>query len=70
MPWHGPYVHTIDPILGTLFGIHLWWYGASYTLGFLGAFLFIRRHREELGLSLRSVYTLSLLVCAGVLLGG
>lgn len=66
----GPYVHRIDPIIGTLFGVHLWWYGLSYTLGFLNAHLFIRRRQERFGLTLRSVYHLSLLLAAGVLLGG
>ncbi len=66
----GPYVHRIDPIIGTIFGVHLWWYGLSYTLGFLNAHLFMRRRRGQLGLSTRSVYNLSLLLAVGVLLGG
>ena len=66
----GPYVHRIDPIIGTIFSVHLWWYGLSYTLGFLNAYLFIRRRRGQLGLSARSVYDLSLLLSVGVLLGG
>ena len=66
----GPYVHSIDPIIASVFGLHLWWYGLSYALGFLFAHLFIRRRRRELGLSMRSVYALSLLLAAGVLLGG
>ncbi|MGH8119350.1 MAG: prolipoprotein diacylglyceryl transferase family protein, partial [Gammaproteobacteria bacterium] len=66
----GPYIHRIDPIIGTVFGIHLWWYGLSYTLGFLNAYLFIKRKRGQLGLSMRSVYNLSLLLAIGVLLGG
>lgn len=66
----GPYVHGIDPIIGSIFGIHLWWYGLSYTLGFLNAFMFIRHRRGQLGLSMRSVYNLSLLLAGGVLLGG
>jgi prolipoprotein diacylglyceryltransferase len=66
----GPYVHRIDPIVGTVFGIHLWWYGSSYTLGLLNAHLLIARTRKQLGLSSRSVYDLSLLLVAGVLLGG
>jgi phosphatidylglycerol:prolipoprotein diacylglycerol transferase len=66
----GPYVHSIDPIIGSIFGVHLWWYGLSYTLGFLNAHMFIRRRRGQLGLSMRSVYNLSLLLAGGVLLGG
>ncbi len=70
MSLFGPYVHRIDPIIASVYGVHLWWYGLSYTLGFLNAQLFVRRQRDQLGLSLRSVYDLSLLLAAGVLLGG
>ena len=66
----GPWVHDIDPIIGTVAGVHLWWYGLSYSLGFLNAHLFFRRRRGELGLSMREVYELSLLLSLGVLAGG
>jgi phosphatidylglycerol:prolipoprotein diacylglycerol transferase len=66
----GPFVHDIDPILGTVFGVHVWWYGLSYTLGFLEMHLFVRRARERIGLSMREVYALSLLFAIGVLAGG
>lgn len=66
----GPWVHNIDPVIGTVFGVHLWWYGLSYSLGFLNAHLFFMRRRAELGLSTREVYELSLLLSTGVLVGG
>lgn len=66
----GPYVHHIDPIIGTIFGVHLWWYGLSYTLGFLNAHMFVRRNRDRLVLSVQSVYDLTLLLAVCVLLGG
>jgi phosphatidylglycerol:prolipoprotein diacylglycerol transferase len=66
----GPWVHDIDPIIGTVFGVHLWWYGLSYSLGFLNAHVFFMRRRVELGLSKREVYELSLLLSTGVLAGG
>jgi len=66
----GPYVHRIDPVIGTVFSVHLWWYGLSYTLGFLNALMYLRRKRTELGFSMRSVYNLMLLLAVGVLLGG
>jgi len=66
----GPFVHDIDPIIGTIGGIHLWWYGASYALGFLNAHMFLRRGRERLGLSLRDVYDLTLCLSVGVIVGG
>ena len=66
----GPWIHDIDPIIGTVFGVHLWWYGLSYALGFLNAHFFFMRRRVELGLSTREVYELSLLLSMGVLIGG
>lgn len=66
----GPFVHNIDPVIGTVAGVHLWWYGLSYSAGFLNAFLFLRRRRAALGLSERSLFSLVLLLSAGVLLGG
>jgi phosphatidylglycerol---prolipoprotein diacylglyceryl transferase len=65
-----PFVHNIDPIIFSVGGVHLWWYGLSFTLGFLNTHLILRRNRERLGLSLRSVYELTLLFAAGVLVGG
>mgnify|MGYP001036304140 CR=1 FL=1 len=65
----GPWVHNIDPIIGTIFGVHLWWYGLGYSLGFLNAHVFFLRRRVELGLSRRDVYELSLLLSTGVLVG-
>lgn len=66
----GPYIHNIDPIIGTILGIHLWWYGLSYTLGFFNAFNFINRRRLKLSLTETQVYDLSILIAAGVLIGG
>ncbi len=65
----GPWVHNIDPIIGTIFGVHLWWYGLSYSLGFLNAHFFFVRRRAELGLSKREACELSLLLSTGVLVG-
>jgi phosphatidylglycerol:prolipoprotein diacylglycerol transferase len=66
----GPYVHGIDPIIGSVFGVHLWWYGLCYALGFLSVFLFIRLRRSRLGIAGRAVYELSLLLAIGALVGG
>lgn len=70
MHWFGPYCHRIDPVLGSVGGLYVWWYGLSFSLGFLNAHLYIRRKRRHLGLSLGAVYTLSLFLAVGVLLGG
>ena len=48
----------------------LWWYGLSYTLGFLGLHVWFRRARARLGMTLSEVYSLSLYLAVGVLLGG
>ena len=66
----GPYTHNIDPVIGTIFGVHLWWYGLSYTLGFFNAFNFIERRRTNIGLTSSQVYDLTLLIVIGVLAGG
>jgi phosphatidylglycerol:prolipoprotein diacylglycerol transferase len=66
----GPYVHNIDPIIGSVFGMQLWWYGLSYTLGFFNAHTYVSRRRETLGFDMVSVYSLSLLLAVGVLFGG
>jgi phosphatidylglycerol:prolipoprotein diacylglycerol transferase len=65
-----PFIHDIDPIIGTIFGVHLWWYGLSYTLGFFNAFNFIKKRRHPLRLTEAQVYDLSILIAAGVLVGG
>lgn len=65
-----PFVHNIDPIIFSVGGIHVWWYGLSFTLGFLNTHLILRRNRRKLGLSLKSVYELTLLFAFGVLIGG
>lgn len=66
----GPWVHRIDPIIVSVGGVHLWWYGLSYAAGFVSAHFFLRRNRERLGLSLRSIYDLTLFLAVGVLVGG
>ena len=65
-----PYVHNIDPVMGSVLGVYLWWYGFFFVAGFLTAHLFLRFRRARLGMSLRSVYTLSLLLAACVVAGG
>jgi phosphatidylglycerol:prolipoprotein diacylglycerol transferase len=66
----GPFVHSIDPIIGEVGGLYLWFYGLSYALGFLCLLLWLRRSRAGLGLGLGEVYELTIMVAAGILLGG
>jgi phosphatidylglycerol:prolipoprotein diacylglycerol transferase len=64
------YVHDIDPVIADLGGVHLWWYGLGFALGFLHLHLFLMRDRRRVQLSARDVWSLTLLITAGVLLGG
>lgn len=66
----GPFVHNIDPVIGQVGPFYLWWYGLSYTIGFLEAHFWMIRARHRLQLSLSEVYSLSVLFAVFVLLGG
>ena len=66
----GPYVHAVDPVLFGLGGVYFWWYGLSYTLGFLNLHLSLLRARRRLGFSAAEVYALTLYFSVGVLIGG
>ena len=66
----GPYTHQIDPILFDVAGVHLWWYGLGFALGFLHLHLSALRSKQQLGLSDREVWSLSLFIVIGVLAGG
>jgi phosphatidylglycerol---prolipoprotein diacylglyceryl transferase len=65
-----PFVHNIDPIIFSVAGVHIWWYGLGFTLGFINMHINVRRNREKLGLSLSQVYELTLFFALGVLVGG
>ena len=65
-----PYVHRIDPIVGETGSLYLRWYGLSFTFGFSGIHLWLRRVHRRLGLSMREVYGISLSVTIAGLLGG
>jgi phosphatidylglycerol---prolipoprotein diacylglyceryl transferase len=66
----GPFVHHIDPILATIAGVHIWWYGLGYAAGFAEILVYMLRVRRSIGLTKREVYALSLCVTIGVLVGG
>lgn len=63
-------VHRIDPILGTVGGVHLWWYGAGFACAFLSLHAFVGRERIRLGLTRRAHWALSLIVPLSALVGG
>lgn len=66
----GPFVHNIDPVLGTVGGVYLWWYGLTYTFGFLGSLFWLRVNRTTLAIDMNGVYSLSICLAVGVLVGG
>lgn len=64
------YVHDIDPVLATIGGVHLWWYGAGFALGLATLHRFVARDRRTLGLTARDSWSVSVLMTLGVLGGG
>ncbi len=66
----GPFIHDNDPIFGQIGGIYLWWYGLSYSVGFLALFHWLRTVRGSIGLDVPQVYDLTIMIAAGVLIGG
>ncbi len=70
MRFAGPFVHHIDPVLADFAGMHFWWYGLGFALGFLQLHRVLIRDRARLGLSTRDAWSLSILIVTGTLLGG
>jgi phosphatidylglycerol:prolipoprotein diacylglycerol transferase len=66
----GPFVHDIDPVIFQIGGMYVWWYGLSYTLGFLSLFHWIHKIRGSLGMRTSQVYDLCILMAFGILAGG
>ena len=66
----GPFVHHIDPILATIAGVHIWWYGLGYAAGFAEILVYLLMVRRRIGLTKREAYALSLCVATAVLVGG
>ena len=66
----GPFIHNIDPIFAEIGGVYFWWYGFSYTFGFIVLFLWLRRNRTTLSMNMNEVYNLTILMAMGVLVGG
>jgi phosphatidylglycerol:prolipoprotein diacylglycerol transferase len=64
------YIHDIDPIVAEIGGVYLWWYGLGFAVGFVQLHRFVMRDRQRLGLSARDAWSLSIMLTAGVLIGG
>lgn len=69
MPEPG-FIHNIDPVIAEMGGLYIWWYGLSYSFGFLGVFFWLRRDRSRISMQISEVYTLSIVLAVGVLTGG
>jgi phosphatidylglycerol:prolipoprotein diacylglycerol transferase len=67
---YGPFIHRIDPVFGEFAGFYLWFYGLSYSLGFLSIFLWFKRVRRQFGLTIDAVYSVTIYLAVGVLVGG
>ena len=65
----GPFIHNIDPVFVEFAGFYLRWYGASYSLGFLAGFFWLRLNRAALAFDLDDVYRMIIYIALGVLLG-
>lgn len=65
-----PFVHDFRLEIGHVFGLPVYWYGAIYTIGFVGVFLWFSLRRRRLGWSAADVLELSVLMAVGILVGG
>src|SRR5579871_6755376 len=63
-------VYHFDLEIGRILGVPIYWYGAVYTFGFLGVFLWFAARRRRLGWSLADAAELASLMAAGILIFG
>ena len=63
-------VHDLPLEIGHVFGLPIYWYGAVYSIGFLGVFAWFALRRQRLGWSLADAFELTVFMAAGILLGG
>jgi phosphatidylglycerol:prolipoprotein diacylglycerol transferase len=64
------FTHDFDKAITAVFGLPVYWYGAAYTLGFLGVFAWFAFRRSRLGWPMANVLDVSIFLAVGVLLGG
>ncbi|NNF23807.1 MAG: prolipoprotein diacylglyceryl transferase [Rhodobacteraceae bacterium] len=63
-------IHDFDPaILSTSWG-SIYWYGAVYSFGFAGVFLWFWLRQRRIGLTNWDVFTLTILFASGIMVGG
>tara|TARA_Y100000310_G_scaffold203527_1_gene203765 strand:- start:7079 stop:7846 length:768 start_codon:yes stop_codon:yes gene_type:complete len=63
------WVHNLDPVLLSLFGLEIRWYGLVYVIGFLLGLWFLQRYRREVNMSSDDVYDFIFYLMLGVVLG-
>lgn len=65
----GGLTFTIDPVLGRIGGVDLYWYGFAYTFGFAGLWLWLELQRRQFGWSARRssevcfIFIIAILLC-------
>jgi phosphatidylglycerol:prolipoprotein diacylglycerol transferase len=64
------YVHNIDPVMFTVAGFRVWWYGFAYTFGFAFMVWWLWRKRDDLGWSPSQVVNLGIVFVVLILAGG
>jgi phosphatidylglycerol:prolipoprotein diacylglycerol transferase len=64
------FVHQLDPAIGQIFGFAVYWYGAVYTAGFVGIFLWLWFRRGRLGWSRLEVADFTIFAAIGMLVCG
>ncbi len=63
------WTYSLDPVIVSLWGLQIRWYGIVYALGFLFTLWFILKSREELKISKDDAYDLVFYIMIGTVLG-
>ena len=67
---HLGYVHNIDPVMFTIAGFKVYWYGFAYTFGFAFMVWWLWHKRAQLGWNRAQVVNLSIVFVVLILAGG
>lgn len=62
--------HEMSLEIGRFLGLPIYWYGAVYTIGFVGIFGWLMLRRDRLGWTRRDVAEFTILLSGGLLVGG
>ena len=64
------FVHNIDPVMFTIAGFDVYWYGFAYSFGFAFMVLWLWWRRESLGWTAAQVVNISIVFVVLILAGG